>query len=200
MSRIAIMLIFVLFAGVFPHSASSSAGSNSPWSLSLQYLGLTYHPYGGTTPEVYPLKFDKKAYLVLDVGAVANLDYRFNKLFFFRFTSALYGDCAMVWAGAFHAGPRMQFTWARNSFNFGLGPIFNFRQDWHRFKEYINDDFYGDRVYKGWQYRLFPMAIEFEYLRRINSSTELQWSVLPGVPSVVTFMFGARFQIHRKYE
>jgi hypothetical protein len=195
---IKIMLLVVLFTGIFSHVACSTEKGDSPWSLSFQYLGLTYHPHGGTTPEVYPLKFDEKAYLVLDVGAVVNLDYRFNKLFFFRFTSALYGDCAMVMAGAFHAGPRMQFTWAKNSFNFGLGPIFCFRQDWHRFEEYTTDDFYGNRVYKGWQYRLFPIAIEFEYLRRINSSTELQWSILPGVPSVVTFMFGARFQIPRK--
>jgi hypothetical protein len=190
-----VLLLAALLMVISIHAAGATAVNHSGWYLSLEYLGLTYHPTGGTTPEIYPLKFDKKAYLVLSVGATGNLDYSFNKFFFVRFTSALYADCAFVLAGAVHLGPRFQVIWGKNNINLGIGPIFNFRQDWHRFKEYVNDDFYGDRVYRGWQYRLFPAAIELEYLRRINSATELQWSILPGVPSVVTLMIGARFSI-----
>ena len=142
-----------------------------------------------------PLKFEKKGYLVPEVGVAANLDYRMSDSFFFRFTSALYKDCAFLTAGCIHAGPRIQYSWGDNSINTGIGPIFSFREDWHRFKEYRDDEFYGDRVMNGFQYRLFWTAIELEYLRRINDSMELQCSVIPGAPLVITFMFGIRFKL-----
>jgi hypothetical protein len=50
-------------------------------------------------------------------------------------------------------------------------------------------------VYKGWQYRLYGTALELEYLRKINESMELEWSLIPGAPLVITFMFGVRFKI-----
>lgn len=165
------------------------------WHLSLQYLGLTYHPDGGTTPEVYPLKLDEKAFLVLSVGVAANLDYRLADYSFFRLTASLYKDCAFVTAGGIHAGPRLQYSWGDNAINVGIGPILSFRKDWHQFAEYVDDEFYGDRVYKGWKYRFFPTAIELEYLRRINDSLEFQWSIVPGAPLVITSMFGVRFSL-----
>lgn len=178
-------------------AGESTAGNISPWYLSFQYLGLTWHPHGGDTPQVYPLKFDKKAYLVLSVGAAANLDYRLSDFSFFRFTTSLYKDCAFLMAGCLHAGPRVQFSLGGNSLNVGIGPILSYRQDWHRFGEYQDDEFYGDRVFHGWQYRFYPTALELEYLRRINNSTELQWSVIPGAPLIITSMFGVRFKLDR---
>ncbi len=185
-------------ARVSSQAVDSTAGSIAPWHLSIQYLGLTWHPGGGGVPEVYPLKFEKKGYIVPEVGAAAKLDYRLSDSFFFRFTSAMYKDCAFVSAGAIHAGPRFQYSWGRNSLNAGIGPIFSFRRDWHRFEEYKTDDFYGDRVANGWQYRFFPSAIELEYLRRINDAMEFQWSVVPGAPLVITSMFGIRFKLGRR--
>jgi hypothetical protein len=180
---------------VSSQAVESTAARTPVWHVSFQYLGLTYHPGGGNTPEVYPLKLDAKAYLVLDVGAAANLDYRLSDFAFLRFTSALYKDCAFVTAGCVHAGPRLQYSWGNNRINAGIGPILSFRGDWHRFKEYQNDDFYGDRVYNGWQYRFFWYAIEFEYLRRINDSAEFQWSIIPGGPLIITSMFGIRLSL-----
>jgi hypothetical protein len=190
-------LIAVWPARLSPQIAQSTAGGIPPWHLSFQYLGLTLHPHGGNTPEVYPLKLDKKAYLVLSVGAAANLDYRLNDSFFVRFTSSLYKDCAFVTAGCIHAGPRVRYSRGGNRLNAGIGPIFSFREDWHRFKGYQGDEFYGDRIFHGWQYRLFWTAIELEYLRRINDSTEFQWSVIPGAPLVITSMVGIRFRLDR---
>ncbi len=109
---------FLLLAAVLLRPSGSSCGSAdpnrpqpSPWHLSAQYLGLTLHPEGGNTPEVYPLKLDKKAYLVLSVRAAGNADYRLNDRFFFRFTASFYRDCAFVNAGCLHAGPRIQGYW-----------------------------------------------------------------------------------------
>jgi hypothetical protein len=167
----------------------------SHWYLSLQYLGITYHPDGGTTPEVYPLKLDEKAYVVVNVGLAANLDYSLGKYSFLRFTSTLYQDCAFVTAGCFHFGPRLQYGWKKSRINIGIGPILSFREDWHQFKEYQDDDFYGDRVNGQWQYRFFLYAIELEYLRRINDHVEFQYSLIPGAPLVFTSLFGFRFRL-----
>jgi hypothetical protein len=189
------LLIILCCTHFFSHCVEATAGDLSTWHLSVQYLGLTLHPNGGTNSELYPLKFDRKGYFVPEIGSAVKLDYRLSDSFFLRFISALYKDCAFVTAGCIHAGPRIQYSWRNNSFNTGIGPIFSFRKDWHRFNEYQDDEFYGDRVSGGWQYRLFPYAIEMEYLHRINDSTELQWSIIPGAPLVITFMFGIRYKL-----
>ena len=185
----------VIAASAVAQEVNSTHAKVATWYLSFQYLGVTYHPNGGNTPEIYPLKLDDKAYLVLDVGMVGNLDYRLGRHLFLRFTTSLYKDCAFVSAGCIHLGPRYQFSWGDNSVNAGIGPIFSFRRDWHRFEQYKDDEFYGSRVWKGWQYRLFPLAVEFEYLRKINESTEFQWSVIPGGDLIITSLFGIRFAL-----
>jgi hypothetical protein len=191
-----LVVMLILWPTCVSSQAVESTSERIPaWHVSVQYLGLTYHPGGGNTPEVYPLKLDRRAYFVLDVGAVANLDYRLSDYSFLRFTSALYKDCAFVTAGCVHIGPRLQYSWGDNRINAGIGPIFSFRGDWHRFGQYKDDEFYGDRVYNGWQYRFFWAAIEFEYLRRINDSMEFQWSIIPGAPLVITSIFGIRFRL-----
>jgi hypothetical protein len=193
--QILIMILFLWPVCVYAHAVDSASGRTSSWYLSFQYLGITYHPDGGSTPEIYPLKLDKKAYLVINVGVAANLDYSLGRYFFLRFTSSLYKDCAFVTAGCFHFGPRVQYGWKKNRINLGIGPILSYRDDWHQFKEYQNDDFYGDRVYGHWQYRLFLYAVEVEYLRRINDHLEFQYSLVPGAPLVFTSLLGIRFRL-----
>jgi hypothetical protein len=194
-TRILFVMLILCPTRISAQAVDSAPGRIPDWYLSFQYLGLTYHPDGGNTPEVYPLKLERKAYLVLDVGLAVNLDYRLSDYSFLRFTSALYKDCAFVTAGCIHAGPRLQYSWGDNRINAGIGPILSFRGDWHRFGEYKDDEFYGNRVYNGWQYRFFWSAVEFEYLRRINDSMEFQWSIIPGAPLVITSMFGVRFKL-----
>jgi hypothetical protein len=193
--RILILIIILCPAHMFGKAYDSTYERTSHWYLSFQYLGITYHPDGGTTPEVYPLKLDSKAYLVINVGLAANIDYSLSKYFFLRFTSTIYKDCAFVTAGCFHVGPRVQYSWKKSSINLGIGPILSFREDWHQFKEYQNDDFYGDRVYGQWQYRFFLYAVELEYLRRINDHLEFQYSLIPGAPLVFTSLLGIRFKL-----
>lgn len=194
-ARVLILIFFFQPTLIFAELSDSTSNKISHWYLSFQYLGITYHPDGGTTPEVYPLKFDKKAYLVLDVGVAANLDYNINKYLFLRYTTTLYKDCAYVMAGCFHLGPRLQYGWKKNRIDMGIGPILSFREDWHQFEQYTTDDFYGDRVYGKWQYRFFPFAIELEYFRRINDKFDFQYSLIPGAPLVITSLFGVRFKL-----
>lgn len=176
-------------------ATDSLPGIKSNWFLSVQYLGITYHPGGGTTPEVYPLKLGKKAYLVANVGVASSIDYQFNRFLFMRFTAGFYKDCAFVTAGCLHAGPRFQYAWKKNRFDIGIGPIFSFREDWHQFEEYTTDDFYGDRVSGRWQYRFFPTAIELGYSRKLKDNISFQYSLIPGAPLVITSLFGFRFNL-----
>ncbi len=180
---------------VFSQSTAIDVSSASPWYWSFQYLGVTYHPDGGTTPEVYPLKLDPRAFVVLNVGIAGNLDYTLNHRFFLRATCTLYKDCAFVTAGGIHLGPRVQFSWPRDQMNIGVGPIFCFREDWHQFEVYTTDDFYGERVNGRWQYRFFPYALELEYLHKLNERLQIQYSLIPGAPLVMTSMIGLRFRI-----
>ncbi|MGE5457155.1 MAG: hypothetical protein ACM3RX_02250 [Methanococcaceae archaeon] len=182
-------------AHIYAQTDDSMSEKISHWYLSFQYLGITFHPNGGTTPEIYPLKLDKKAYLDLEIGVTANLDYTLGKYAFLRFSSSLYKDCAFVTAGCLHMGPRVQYRWKKSGFNLGIGPIFSFREDWHQFPEYQGDDFYGDRVHGRWQYRFFPTAIELEYLHKINDHIEFQYSIIPGAPLVITSQVGVRFRL-----
>lgn len=196
----ALLNILVALAAMLPvynyaQTSNSLTDSCSRWNVSFQYLGITYHPDGGTTPEVYPLKLDEKANFVLNVGVAANLDYNLGKHFFLRFTTSLYKDCAFVTAGCFHLGPRIQFNMKRSRFNLGVGPIFSYREDWHQFPEYTTDDFYGERVSGKWQYRFFPYAVELEYIYRINDRMEFQYSLIPGAPLVFTSLIGLRFKL-----
>ncbi len=193
--RILCMLMILWPAHIYSQTVDSSSAKKSRWYLSIQYLGLTYHPGGGTTPEIYPLKLDKKAYLDIEVGIVAKIDYSLGKYAFLRIVSSLYKDCAFVTAGCIHMGPRFQYSWKKSSVNLGIGPIFSFREDWHQFSEYQDDDFYGDRVNGRWQYRYFPTAIELEFLHKINDRMELQYSLIPGAPLVITSLFGLRFHL-----
>ena len=164
--------------------------------LSAQYLGLTFHPGGGNAPEIYPLKLDEQAFWVMEVGAALNLDYYFAERFFLRASAARYRDCAYVPAGYFHLGIRgVIFSSGKHQVNGGMGPALLYRQDWHQFSEYQGDPFYGNRVRGKWQYRFILYGGEFEYLYRLNDHLQFQFSVIPGVPIVVTSKFGLRIRL-----
>ena len=51
-----LMMILISFWPTYLSSQTieSSSQSISKWYMSIQYLGLTYHPGGGGSPEVYP--------------------------------------------------------------------------------------------------------------------------------------------------
>jgi hypothetical protein len=167
--------------------------------ISLQFLGLTFHPGGGAVNMVknYPLKLDKKAYFVANVGFTLAYDYDINEKWFIRGIGGYLKDCAYTDAGFLHIGVRWKgITMGKHSINGGFGPVLTVREDWHQFEGYSDKtDFYGKRVWNGMQYRLFPFGGEIEYLYKINNKWEFQYSVIPGLPAVITSRFGFRMKI-----
>jgi hypothetical protein len=167
--------------------------------FSVQFMGLTFHPGGGAVRMVknYPLKFDEKAYLVLNVGATVAYDVDLSKKFFLRSSAGFFMDCAYLKSGFLHVGFRWNaLQMGRHTINAGVGPTLMFREDWHRFEEYNDKDFFGKSVYNGWQYRFFPVGGEVEYLFKINDKWEFQYSVIPGYPAVITSKIGLRWRIN----
>jgi hypothetical protein len=163
--------------------------------LSVQWLGWTFHPGGSSLPENTPWKLDPKGMFILNPGVAFSYDFHEKKHVFWRAAAGYYGDCALLNAGYLHIGFRWEaLRFGRHTFNGGFGPGFFFRQDWHRFKGYKGDPIYGNRVWQGWQYRMMPIG-EVEYLFKINSRWQFQYSVIPGYPVVVNSRMGVRWLI-----
>ena len=145
-------------------------------------------------PQNNPWKLDPKAVFLLNPGVALSYDVQFKKHVFWRTAAGYYGDCALLNAGYVHFGFRWEaLRFGRHTFNGGFGPGFFFRQDWHRFADYRGDPIYGNRVWQGWQYRMFPVIGEVEYLYKINERWQFQYSVVPGYPVVVNSKMGVRF-------
>jgi hypothetical protein len=164
-----------------------------PRHFSVQWLGWTLHPNGGSLPQNNPWKLDPKATFLINPGVALSYDWQYNKNVFWRAAVGYYGDCALLHAGYLHIGFRWEaLRFGRHSFNGGLGPTFFFRQDWHRFKDYKGDPIYNNRVWQGWQYRFIPVG-EVEYLFKINDRFQFQYSVVPGYPVVINSKMGIRW-------
>ena len=166
--------------------------------LTLQWFGWTYHPGGGAVKMVkyYPLKLDPKAYFVINPGIEAKYDYQLSKRFFLRGSGAYYKDCAYVNAFFVHAAIHYRvIKLGRHSFNAGVGPLLSLREDWHQFDTYKDYDFYGKRVWRGWQYRFWPVGVELEYIFQINTRWDFQYSVAPGYPGFIVSSIGFRYKL-----
>ena len=180
------------------HLAAQNPENSKPLRhFSIQWLGWTFHPNGGSMPQNYPWKLDKKAFVIMNPGIALSYDWQWKKHIFWRAAAGYYGDCALQSAGYLHIGLRWEaLRFGRHSFNGGLGPGLLFRKDWHQFAPaYRGDPVYGDRVYQGWQYRLTPIIGEVEYLYQINDRLQFQYSIIPAYPAVITSKMGVRWAI-----
>jgi hypothetical protein len=167
--------------------------------LSLEFMGMTFHPGGGAVNMVknYPLKLDKKAFFVANLGFTLAYDYDLNERWFIRAVGGYLKDCAYTNSGFIHMGIRWKpLTFGRHSINGGFGPVLTVREDWHQFEGY-NDrtDFYGKRVWNGMQYRLFPFGGEIEYQYKINDKWDFQYTVIPGFPAIINSRVGFRMTL-----
>jgi hypothetical protein len=206
-----LFLIVLLFASVCLSAQTSSIDITQPiitnkqsitenkWYVSLQYMGLTFHPGGGSFPESYPLKWDKKGYLVPQIGGVAQVDYQLNNRFFVRGAMAGYMDCAYLPSFFAHIGLRWEaIKWGKHTFNGGIGPTYLIRGNWfNKVERYRGGDFLDKRFTKNglWQHRFFVFGGELEYLYRLNDKWQLQTSIIPGYPAVISMKVGARVKL-----
>lgn len=165
-----------------------------PHSISLQYVGMAFHPLGGTYPELYIRKLDPGAYFVLEIGGAIQYRYQFHKRWAFTSAFAYYSDCAVQMAGIFQVGIRFNIIASKkHKLNLAWGPALLFREDWHQLPGYISDKFFAESVHGNYQYR-FYLVPDLEYSYTINDKWDAFFSVFPGGQHVSTLSIGGRFK------
>ncbi len=162
-------------------------------AISIHWIGLVFHPQGGTYPDLYIRKLDPKAYVVIELGVVLAYEHRIFNRGYIKTVAAYNLDCANVPAGFFHFGFHYQLiNRNRHILTAGLGPTLVFRDDWHQFPEYTGDEFFKDKVNGKWQYRLVVFG-DIEYSYKISKKFFLNSSVIPGGHLVITFCVGFKY-------
>jgi hypothetical protein len=166
----------------------------------LKLTGLSYHPGGGENEEHYKRSLDSKDYWVVLVGFQADADYTVWSLpalrtqIAVRATTSFYKDCADLWAGFYHFGPRLGFSpvnrlWLR----IGAGPTYLWRQNWlGHVKGYTKDSFFGPATPGDFQGKFIwyggDVIAEWQAWDRVS----LLYSVIPGYPEVIQNSLGLR--------
>ncbi len=191
-----IILVFILSNGV---------NLNSQSNISLKYLGLTIHPLGDDMAEFQPYKLDPEAKFVLNFGGVLSLEqFIYNDWLSVKYIQALFADCSAGMASVTHLGVRVRFmNKPKHKLSFGVGPAFMIREDWGRFDGYKSSGTLN-RVYSdkfGWlQYKLFWFGIEVEYDFSISERWDLNMSITPGVPAVITYGIGLKYWFNKDFK
>ncbi len=186
-------IIFCIVSSLY---ANNEEVLESNWHISLQYIGISYHPGGGTHKEKYPLKIDDDAYWLVNVGGAINVDYDvIDSIAFVRGAAAFYKDCAFLYAGYFHLGVRgIIFTFGNHSVNGGIGATLIYRENWNQIPEYKKDSFYENAILNNrWEYQYLFYGGEFEYIYQYSKKMGFQYSIIPGFPFVITSKLGIRY-------
>lgn len=167
-----------------------------PQAISVQAVGLTFHPGGGTNPELYPRKLDQEGWWVVQLGGAASYDLEPWTYLGFRAKTAWYRDCADKNQVFLHLGVRGWIhrgeTWSVQG---GLGPTLVMRKDWKDLPGYQTNGFFGEDTWHGWQHRFLWWGGEFDLDRRLDGRRELSISLVPGFPWAITTMVGLRWHL-----
>ena len=112
-----------------------------------------------------------------------------------RFVVAGYYDSMNHFSGYFALTPRwILFKQKKMSLNLGLGPSLIFRESWNSIPDYQDDGYYHEsKVFSSnYQYKLI-LGGDINIHYRLNRETEFVWSIIPGLPYIVTHAFGLRW-------
>lgn len=193
LKRAHICFLFFLFVIASQGKAQDSLFYfNKRHSASAQFIGLAFHPKGGTYPQHYHRKLDPKAYFVVELGGAAQYRYRISKRWSACGAFAFYSDCAVMPAGIIQIGVRWHIiAKQKHNLNLGFGPTLLFRRDWHELDGYITDAFFAESVYGRWQYR-FWVVPDIEYSYSLNENWDIFYSLIPGGEHVSTSSTGLR--------
>jgi hypothetical protein len=190
------ILLSLLTLRLAANNLSDTTRSSRAQFLSVQFMGMSYHPGGGTMPQHYPLKLDSKAYWVANLGVNLTYARQLKRHFSLVASASYYKDCAYLDAGYLHVGIGWDaIRLGRHTFGAELGPIFTFREDWHRFDRYRARDIYAHRVWGNWQYRFMLIAGTLEYKYRINERWQIHYSLIPAYPAVLTSLLGVKVKL-----
>ncbi|MCX7954281.1 MAG: hypothetical protein N3A01_03715 [Bacteroidales bacterium] len=176
-----LLLILNLFI-VYPHD-----------NIGIKIFGFTIHPLGEErNAHLMPLKLDKNAYFVINLGALVHYEKKLHKdIFTLKLVQALYSDCAARLGGFSHIGFRGRICKINNfSIWAGCGPTLVFRRNWMKLEGYYNPNFFKGDVDDMWQYKFILYAGEIELKYKINKVYEFVFTIIPGFPHIINFSAG----------
>ena len=114
-----------------------------------------------------------------------------------RAVAAGYYDSMNHFSGYIAYMPRwIIFKFKKTSLNFGIGPTLIFRESWKTIPQYRDDGYYqeSENFLPGYQYK-FILGGDINIHYEINNRLEAVWSIIPGLPYVITHAFGVRWKL-----
>lgn len=191
-----IIILILILSGLQAHSQSN---------ISVKYIGLTIHPFGDEMAEYQPYKLDPEAKFVLNFGAVVSGEkFIYNDWLSIKGIQAVFADCSAGLASVTHLGIRARFlNQPKHKLSFGIGPAFMIREDWGRFEGYDSSGTLNRAYSKhlGWvQYKFFWFGAEIEYDISLNEKWDLNMSITPGIPAVITYGIGLKYWFNKDFK
>jgi len=146
----------------------------------------------------YPRKLDPEGVAVITPGVELYYDQQLDSpkysISFIRFTAAHYYDSMDKKAGYLHFGPRFEFFISEKIICvMGIGPTLYFRESWNQFQDYRDDGFFTESqdFMPGYQHKFLP-GVDIDFQFTIIPDWQLVWSIIPGLPDIITNSFGIR--------
>lgn len=177
-------------------SLSSSAKAQE--SIGVRFFGLSIHPHGeAENASIMPLRLDKDAYLVQNLGGILSYERPVYKDFLLVKTAvALYSDCAAQLGGFIHLGLRGRiFTLGRHSLYGGIGPTLIFRKNWLNIPEYKDPGLFKGGKDVAFQHLFIWYAGEFDYRYKVNERWDLALTFVPGYPDLISLSIGFNYRL-----
>lgn len=187
--KLYIILCLLLYLNMQRVAAQDNIGFN--------FLFLTHHFGGNKMAFLQPNKLDKNAKYVLNWGGVVHYErYIYRKRISLKVAQAMYSDCATLFAGHTHLAFRVNFLNSdRHSLRLGFGPTWVYRETWHRFPDYVQENVYFER--RGdWDYVFVWYGGEIEYDYKLSKNWEINAHLIPGVPEFFNLGIGFRYWLN----
>lgn len=187
--------IFILFILLF--SANVKGQSN----ITVQYFGMTVHPFGDYTAEIQPYKLDKNARFVMNFGGFVSYEkFVWYDIVSLRVKQGIFSDCSAGFMGASHIGVNLRLLGnKKHRLSFAIGPAFIYRNSWNRFEIYENRGYWneGEVFSQPTQYKTVLYACEFEYNFTLSEKIDLSVNFVPGFPNALALSVGAKFWLNK---
>ncbi|MFW5805192.1 MAG: hypothetical protein ACOCVX_01570 [Bacteroidales bacterium] len=154
---------------------------------------LGFHPLDTKNRHLYENALDANAQWVVEPNVMVSVEtYLRGTQLSWRFMPGFYVDAAAQPALFFHAGIKYRFLQIfRSSFDIAVGPTYNFRQDWHKYYNYVEEGNFN--LNGNWENKFYVLG-ELEYKFFLTEHWDITASILYGHEwETFTFTFGIRY-------
>jgi len=84
--------------------------------------------------------------------------------------------------------------------NIGIGPTFLYKRSWYKLPNYdpSSESYKGGTNGENWQHLFYWYAGEIETNIKVNDNFDVSVTVIPGIPEILNFSAGFRYNYHGK--